>query len=529
MSIPAGSLCLLLHAHLPYVRHPEHEDFLEEHWLFEAITETYVPLLRAFERLEDEGVPFRITMTVTPPLVAMLGDPLLQDRYLRRLERLLELAGREVAGNAADTPVGRLSRYYRGELLETRAYVRDRWGGNLLNAFRSVQDRGSVELITCTATHGYLPLMSTDNARRAQIRVGVEAYRRAFGRSPRGIWLAECAYDEGIDALLKENGIEYFFADSHGLLLGDPRPALGIHAPVMTPHGVAVFARDMESSKQVWSSKEGYPGDPVYREYYRDLGYDADEDYIRPYLPAGGLRRSLGFKYYRVTGDVELHQKAYYDRDAAAERTAVHAGNFLFNRQAQARWLRGGLDRPPIIVSPYDAELFGHWWYEGPRFLEDLLRKAGRQGELELITASDYLDRDPDIQVQEPSPSSWGAEGYSMVWLNGGNCWFYRHQHEAERRMEELAARCPNASGVLAEALDQAARELLLAQSSDWAFIVTTGTTVPYAVRRFKEHLHRFQRLADAVESGHPDPGVVASVRGEDPIFPWLSHRVYQA
>ncbi len=528
MSAPVGYLCLVLHAHLPWIRHPEHAEFLEEDWLFEAITETYVPLLRSFERLEDEGIPYRATITLTPPLVAMLADPLLQARYRHHLEKLRELAALEVERHAVDTPQGRLARFYQEWLRDTHAYIFEHWAGDLAQAFRGVQERGGIELITCTATHGLLPLMHDERARRAQVRVGAQAYARAFGRPARGIWLAECGYDHGIDQVLAESGLQYFFLESHGVLHGEPRPVLGLHAPVRTPAGVYAFARDEESSRQVWSSKEGYPGDAEYREFYRDLGFDAPYEYIRPYLHADGVRRAVGFKYHRVTGGVELHQKEFYDPDAARERAALHAGNFMFNRQAQVRWLDGGLDRPPIVVSPYDAELFGHWWFEGPMFLEYLFRKiACDQDELELVTASDYIDRHPVVQEQEPNPGTWGNEGFQKVWLDGGNAWFYRHQHHAERRMEQLADRFPDARGELKQALDQAARELLLAQSSDWAFIVSMGTAVPYALRRFKEHIARFTQIADAVDAGRVDAGEVALLRGVDPPFPWLDYRVY--
>ena len=525
---PAGYVCLVLHSHLPFVRHPEHEDFLEEDWLFEAITETYVPLLRAFERLDAEGVRYRVTVGVTPPLAAMLGDPLLQGRYRRHLAALRELAAREARGNPESTPVGRLGRFYRAFLDETAEYVEGRWNGNLLDAFRAARERGSVELLTSTATHAFLPLLGSERARRAQIRVGRESYRRAFGADPQGIWLGECAYARGVDRLLAEEGIDYFFLDGHGILYGEPRPAYGVFAPVQTPYGCHAFARDGESAREVWSSKVGYPGDPLYREFYRDLGWDADYDYIRPYLHADGVRRGVGLKYYRVTGDVPLDRKDYWDPYAARERAALHARHFHGRRVEQCRRLSPHMDRPPLIVSPYDSELFGHWWFEGPWFVEDLLRRAAETpGEIEAVTPSDYLDRHPRVQEQEPCPSTWGAEGYSTVWLNGANAGVYRHLHHAERRMERLLERFPAAAGAEKAALDQAARELLLAQSSDWAFIVTHGTSVPYAVKRVREHLAEFNQLADALEGGSVDPAQVARLREKGSIFPWLDYRVF--
>ena len=523
-----GSLALVLHAHLPFVRHPEHENFLEEDWLFEAITETYVPILRACERMDEDGVRYRMTIGVTPPLAAMLGDELLIARYRRYLANLRALVEKEVAGHRAASPLGKLARFYQAFLRETHAYYEERWHGDLLAAFRDAADRGSVELVTCTATHGFLPLMSSDTVRRAQVRVGVEAFRRVFSRQPHGIWLGECAYQPGVDELLAENGIDYFFLDAHGILHGDPRPVYGVFAPVQTPAGCHAFARDSQSSRQVWSSREGYPGDPIYREFYRDLGFDADYAYIKPHLHSDGVRRNTGLKYYAVTGDVALHQKAYYDPEAAIERAALHAGHFLFHRQAQARYLAFGMDRPACIVAPYDAELFGHWWFEGPMFLEFLCRKAAfDQDEIALLTPTDYLERHPSVQLQEPSASTWGAEGFNRVWLNPQNAELYRHQHRAERRMVRLAQRFPDARGVEKEALDQAARELLLLQSSDWAFIVTTNTSVAYAVKRLREHLQRFHALAEALENGTVERSRVEEMRFRDAIFPWLDYRVY--
>lgn len=528
MSADRGLLCFVLHAHLPYIRHAEHEEFLEEDWFFEAITETYVPLLRMLERLDADGIRYRLSMSLTPPLAAMLGDDLLQRRFRRYLHRRIELSEREAKGNEPTTPLGKVAHFHRDWFAETSEYVEDRWGGKLLNAFAEARARGGLEILGCTATHGLLPTMSTREARRAQVATGVESYRRLFGEGPRGMWLAECGYDDGVDELLAESGVEYFFGDSHAVLHGDPRPALGLHAPVRTPAGVYCFPRDPESSKQVWSAVEGYPGDPDYREFYRDLGYDAGYEYIRPYLHPDGLRRGIGLKYHRITGDVQLHEKELYDPEIAAERARVHAENFVFNREAQARWIAGGMEQPPLIVSPYDAELFGHWWFEGPLFLEQVLRKAATDAPgLDLITAGDYIDQGIPVQEQEPNASTWGDEGFFKVWLNGGNAWFYRHQHQAERRMSELARKFPDAEGTLKQALDQAARELLLAQSSDWAFIVTMGTTVPYAVRRFKTHAHHFQQLASAIERGQVEPSLVKSITGEDPVFPWLDYRVY--
>jgi len=522
-----GYLSLVLHAHLPFVRHPEYEHFLEEQWFFEAMTETYIPLLRVFETLAGEGVPFRLTMSLTPPLLSMMSDPLLQERYSRHLRRLLELAEKEVERTRWLPEFHHSALMYRENFAFARWFYEEKYGRDIITPFRRLQQQGHLELITCGATHGYFPLMLQREAVRAQVRIAVEQYTRFFGRPPRGIWLPECGYHPGDDEILREYGIRFFFTDAHGILHASPRPKYGVFAPVYCPSGVAAFGRDLESSKQVWSAQEGYPGDPYYREFYRDIGYDLEYDYIRPCIHPSGLRVHTGIKYHRITG--KTADKQPYIPWIARERAAVHAGNFMFNREKQIEYLVEIMDRRPIVVSPYDAELFGHWWFEGPQWLDFLLRKiAYDQQNIELISPIDYLAIYPRNQVSTPSESSWGYKGYNEVWLEGSNDWIYRHLHQAAERMTELANRFPEADGLLRRALNQSARELLLAQSSDWAFIMKTGTMVEYAVKRTRDHISRFLRLYDQINANAIDEFYLSDLEYKDNIFPDLDYRVYQ-
>ena len=525
--MPTGHLMLVLHAHLPFVRHPEDPHFLEEHWLVEAITETYIPILHRMETLANEGVRARLTMTWSPPLCEMLADPLLQERYRHRTARLLELAEQEVPAKA-NTPFAEAAVMYRDHLRFCLLQV-ERWSGNFLHWVRHLMERGVIEPITCTATHGFLPLMLTQESRRAQIEIAVTNYQKHFGRPPAGIWLAECGFVPGVDELLAEAGIRFFFVDTHGIYFGEPRPRYGVYAPVYTPSGVAVFGRDPESSRSVWSSETGYPGDPNYREFYRDLGYDGEYDYVRGFLHPDGVRRNLGLKYHKVTGKIPLHEKHPYVPTPAFGKAMEHGADFVNQRIIQARHLGDIIQRTPTIVSPYDAELFGHWWFEGPQFIESIFRAAQATGhELLPMTGSEVLADSPVNQVVMPSASSWGDAGYNGVWLNPTNDWIYRHLHMAELRMADLARRFPDATGDLKRALDQCARELLLAQSSDWAFIMTTGTTVPYAVRRTKDHISRFTDLHDMILGNRIDPTAVDAIAWRDNIFSEIDYRIYR-
>src|SRR5436190_2714017 len=573
--MPIGYFSLILHAHLPFVRHPEYPEFLEEDWLFEAITEVYLPLIYIFQTLHEAGAAPRLAINVSPPLCEMLADELLQTRYTRHLENLLELAKKEERRTrSADTAFSEAAKMYVRNLSSSLDLWNNRYKRNLINAFRELQDEGVLEIITCGATHGFLPLISTLEARRAQIEVAVANYKKHFGRQPRGIWLPECAYEPGIEDLVKAAGIEYFIADTHAILYGDPRPRFGVHAPVMCDNGVAVFARDVDTSRQVWSAEVGYPGNHLYREFYRDIGWDAPLEMLRPHLHEDQARRHLGLKYHRITGkDVPQNKKQPYIPSLARDKAGENASHFIGERIAQARKLTETFEgRPPLVVSPYDAELYGHWWFEGPLFLDFFFRKLHwDQSEIAAVTPGDFLDSGLPIQVQQPSASSWGENGYYKVWLNEKNAWMYPFQHDAERKMTEvankLAVQSPefkvqgSGSGsnfelgtlyseLLLRVANQLARELLLAQSSDWAFQIYQGTTVEYSARRFRSHIHRFDLLykmlserpargvpAGASPSGVPLAGgqfltgeqldLLTEIEYRDTIFPEIDFRVY--
>jgi 1,4-alpha-glucan branching enzyme len=529
MSSPKGYLAIVLHAHLPYVRHPEFEEFLEEDWLYEAVVETYLPLLDRFLRLLDEGVDFRFSMVCTPSLASMLSDPLLKRRTLRRLDTLVELAGREVDRTFGQGQFHELAHFYLERFLSLRRLYVERLGGDVLAGLRQLMDAGALEVMTCAATHGFLPLLQVvPRMVEAQLSLGVQAYRHFFRRSPRGIWLPECAYYPGLDRLLEKEGIRFFLVDSHGLVHGVPRPVCGVYAPIYTPSGVAAFARDPESSKQVWSSKEGYPGDFNYRDFYRDIGYDLDFEYVRPYIQPTGLRKFTGIKYHRITGATD--QKEPYAPQVALDMAATHAGNFLFNREKQVEHLLSRFGREPVVVAPYDAELFGHWWFEGPDFLYYLAKKLHYDtGDVKLTTPMEFIERHPVNQRAEPDASSWGDKGYYDVWLNASNDWVYMHLHEIGRRMVEMANCFPEADGVLRRALNQCARELVLAQSSDWAFLISTGTAVDYSTRRTKNHVGRFLKLHDQIVWNRIDEGYLAELEEHDNLFPWIDYRLYRS
>ena len=554
-----GYVSFVLHAHLPFIHHPESDDYLEESWLYEAISETYLPLLKYFKMLVDEGVKFRITMSMTPPLLSMLDSKLLQQKYIKYLENLIELSEKEIKRTTFNQKMNNLSHYYFERYSEDLRLFRDVFNCDIISQFKHFQDIGVLEIITCGATHGYFPILYVNEKTvRAQIAVGVQTYERFFGRKPRGIWLPECGYVPEADKYLREFGLDYAIVESHGVLYANPTPIYGTLAPIVSPDGFTVFGRDMESSRQVWSSINGYPGDFNYRDFYKDIGYETDYEYIKPYIAHNGVRVHTGIKYHRITGKTD--NKDIYDIGWAKDSAEKQAGHFLNSRTNQIENASKYMDKPPIVLCPYDAELYGHWWYEGPYWLYILFKKIYYdECNFELITPSEYIDKYPLIQQCTPCRSSWGANGYSEVWLNPSNDYAHKHLHKAGDRMCELAYNFRNVKPDLdnleqeiselrknkknvtkitstkkyknlklqLRALNQAARELLLLQSSDWLFIITNNTMVDYAHRRIKDHTGRFTRLYNELNSGKIDKKFLEEIELKDAIFPDIDYRIY--
>jgi 1,4-alpha-glucan branching enzyme len=523
-----GYLLLLLHAHLPYIRYPEHEQHLEELWLHEAIIESYIPLLTVFDDLLNDKIDFRITLSFTPSLLEMLGDELLMQRFQRFLNSRIELAERELSRTRSEPALGRLARMYHEGFLRTKNLFENTYRKDLISAFRAIYHSGKVELITSAATHAYLPLhMSEPDSIRTQIALGVKTFRQHFNTKPSGIWLPECGYAPGLDANITEAGINYFFLESHGLLSASPRPKKSIYRPVRTPSGAVAFARDTESAKQVWSSLDGYPGDFDYRDFYRDIGFDLDHEYLRPYLP-GGTRTFTGMKYFRITGKTD--SKKLYDPEQGLRKAALQAEHFMREREKQVLFLREKLKTRPLITAAYDAELFGHWWYEGPAWLRFVLSNLSLQKRpFRFITPSEFCAANRVLETVTPSASSWGKSGYSAVWLDPSNSWAYRHLKKASKRMSELSRQHRNAEGLMERALNQALRELLIAQASDWPFMMKMDSAAQFAEIKFREHISNFFMLCGDICLGRLKETAVESLEKKTNIFRNIDFRTFTA
>ena len=522
-----GNVAIVLNAHLPFVRQPDYPRFLEERWLFESLSETYLPLLRLFGRLEAEKVPWRLTMAISPTLTAMLGDALLRERYAAWLGMQLELAEREVERTRDDPAIAPLALAYRELYTQNLEDFTVLHGGNVLAALDFYYKKGRLELMTSAGTQAFLPLYQAHpEALAAQVESAVVSFRSTFGRSPSGFWMPQLGWYPGVEEVLGAYGLQYTVVSTRGALLGTPTPIHGSYAPVSCPNGFTAFIRDVAATESVWSEAEGYPADPAYRDFYRDIGFDLPLDYIGPYIEQNQIRTFTGFKYWAVTGHGA--DKLPYDPAHASAKAVEHAENFLYSRARQARKAQPLMEHPPLMVAPYDAELFGHWWFEGPQWLEALFRKAQGTSELRFVTLAEHRREHPESFESVPELSSWGEGGYAGAWIEKSNDWVYRHAFKMIERMVELAERFPDESGLRERVLNQAAREVLLVQASDWPFLLKAGKSGSFARKQVEDAVTNFTRIYEMLCANTVGTEWLTRLEKRNNIFPAINYRVFR-
>jgi 1,4-alpha-glucan branching enzyme len=560
-----GYFAFVLHSHLPYVlahgRWPHGMD-----WLSEATAETYLPLIRILNELKGEGIKPKLTVDISPVLCEQLADASFREEFAAYLYQKIKAAqhdAKEFYKYNQDNMLRNArfwEKFYGDALIQFNEL-----GGDVIGAFRKLQDDGCLEIMTCGATHGYYPLLSRDESLQAQTKMAVKNYKKHFGRYPRGIWLPECAfrpryewspavpingrYDaylrKGVDEFLTESGLDFFIIDS-ALLKGGrsigiyidrfealkrlwgqfeaqykprhedkektPREVYLVSSAVEGKKPTAVFTRDPETGLLVWSGEHGYPGDGHYLDFHKK-------------------RFPGGHRYWAVTSaKSDLADKVEYFFSSAQERIPENSDHFAGKiHDILTGYSQGG--RAGILVAPYDAELFGHWWFEGPLFLKAVIKKIALNPDIDLTFLYEHIDRVSPSDVISIPEGSWGEGGHHYIWLNQDTEWTWKRIYECEEEMCRLARRYEGnkdaVDGDLIEVLKQAARELMLMSASDWQFLISTWAARDYAELRLSEHYVNFKRLADMADKKFrgeiPSPGeweFFNDCRKRDALFP---------
>ncbi|HCC36133.1 MAG TPA: DUF1957 domain-containing protein [Treponema sp.] len=523
-----GVISLILNAHLPFVRNfPVSDDGAgfspEESWFFEALSETYLPLLGVFDRLESDHVPFRVGLSLSPLLCQMLEDNYLLEKYLVYTDRQIEFGWREIERTTGQPELAGLARMYLDAAVERRFSFTERYEKNILKAFDYYQRKGKIEILGTPATHAFLPfLYPCAEAIQAQLETSLGCYRQYFGRHPQGLWLPEMGWSSGLEPYLRSYNYSYTIADTHGFVFGQPSPTRGSFYPVKTPSGIFILSRDFYAGEALG----GMIGAP-YCDSNRDAGYDLPSEKVSPLVGSNGIRIRSGFRYWAYASQ---GQYTVYDPAAAQDKTSEHARIFLETLSARLEKAAQYMKEIPVCLCACNADSFGRFWYEGPQFIEALFRMSGGYRGIQFLTPSEYLCK-MDITAVEtsiPEFSSSGVNGYAETWLDSSNDWMYRHLFRAQDRMTELAQRFPDDSGLKERALNQAARELLLAQASDWPKLLYRQESTEFARSQIEEALRNFTTIYEALGSNYISTEWLTKLEKRHNVFPNINYRVFR-
>lgn len=471
----APRLVFALHAHLPDVRWPDVQDPWPVDWFFEALRDAYIPLTEVFEGWARDGLPVSVVLSVSPTLLSMLQDSDLVEAFVRRqtnLQRLAEALGDRILMEGWDSCLKRF----------------EAWDRDLSTRWLALNDAGVLDLHTTAATHGLLPLLNAIDPRLAmgQVRSGLREFEARMGRPASGFWLPECAFGPELEPILTDCRVPAFFVDVHGAT----GARFGTGSPIQCPTGPVAFPRDPGCALRVWSPDFGFPSRPMYRDFHLDSS-DRISNALRARFNLPADRRPLGFKRHRVT-DRHRDDKLPYDPQAASRQVDRDAGLFLEAARQDAQQFEVSWGRPWVGSAPFDAELFGHWWFEGVQWLDLTVRRGARAG-FKFASTSDILRSGLPVEVRSPRTSSWGRGGHHQTWLSSPNAWV---QDEVERVGRSLLAWTDQARleaarpDPMGDALAEAA---MLVQASDWPFLMVGDAFPDHAKERVRRAIDRFE------------------------------------
>lgn len=490
-----GSFCLVLHSHLPWL--PHHGSWpVGEEWLYQAWAHSYLPVVDLLRRFAEEGRRDVLTLGVTPVLAAQLDDPYALRAFhdwLGTWQLRAQYAG--VRWRGGDPLLAELAATEHRAACWAIEEFETRWRHGFSPVLRSLVDGEVIELLGGPVTHPFQPLLR-EPIRRFALETGLADTALRIGHRPAGIWAPECGFAPGMERDYAAAGVQRFLVDG---------PALRGETHAARPVGdssVVCFGRDLEVTYRVWSPRAGYPGHAAYRDFHT-------------------FDHPTGLKPSRVTGkQVPPEAKQPYDAELAAAVVAKHAKDFVEVVVARLRELRTRHRGPSLVVAAYDTELFGHWWHEGPAWLETVLRELPAAG-VEVTTLRQALDRHVGEPVELPA-SSWGSGKDWRVWDGEQVGDLVQAGALVQKELLDLPA-----PGLARDpALDQTVREALLALSSDWAFMVTKDSAADYARRRATVHGERFAELAGLLRSGRHAVARAEELRAEDGPFGHLDARM---
>ena len=525
----------MLDAHQAYIYHPGDEGkkySAENGMLFQAISGTYIPLLNMLSSLENDKIQFKIAMVFSAPLCTLLSNPFVQQQYIEWLDRRIELGHKEVERCKDNPALSSCVKLCLEKAKQDRLDFTERYEQNLLKYFGMFAKKGYIELLATTGTYVFLPHYSDmPEIVSAQIETGLYAQKHFFGTSADGFWLPYMGYYSGIERILRSYGVNYMVLDSQSLLFSESQPVNGLFTPARCSNSVAVFGRD--SDDQI-ASDDSFIHNALYRDQMHDIGYELSADQLSGFYEKGSERQPTGYRYWcrsdmsddEEPGEVHDNENIY-DPEKAIKQAESDAELFLAKKDERLTAASGMIDVPDVsLVCSYNAEMFGQVWYEGIYWLEQVIRKASAHN-IKITGFENLLDNNFNLQKITPYPSAAFGAGYGEDLLDSTNSWMMRYVRKASERMVELAGFFPDDTGLKARLLNLGAKELMIAQSSEWAKMIHEGWNPEYAEARFRESILSFTRVFDSLGSNTVSTEWLTKLEHAHPIFPWMNYRIF--
>lgn len=522
------NLAFLVIGHQGYIRHIEDENAygLENDILFSSISQTYLPLLDMLHRLESENLSFRISLVLSPTLCELLADPIVQQQYIEWLDKKICLGEKELV-RCAENP--ELLKNVKNCLLKAKKNKEDfteKYNQNLLKEFSDFAQKGFLELLATCGTYTFLPHYSDmREVLNAQVEAGLYSHRRFFGTAPDGFWLPFMGYAKGIEEVLAAYGLSYTIIDSNGFFLGKPVPKKGIFAPVRFEgtSSLVLFTQDAETPEDI-IGENGFMRNPVYLDGKKDIGFELSAGDLTDFIAEGAARIPTGFCYWAKKDD----SCAVYDPDAAMAQVKADAEKFVKAKKEKLSKAHEILKENVSLVCTVDAEVLGREWVEGIDWLENVIRNSiSGEDKIELTGCGSLLGDRYSLEKVAPYPSAAFGGAYGEDLLDSTNNWMLRYTRKMSERMIDLSDRFPTDTGLKIRLLNLGAKELMLAQSCEWAMMIHRGVFPDYAAERFKESIKSFMIVFDALGSNTVSTEWLTKLEKKHVLFPWMNFRIF--
>ncbi|MCR4939954.1 MAG: DUF1957 domain-containing protein [Treponemataceae bacterium] len=509
------SLVINIVFHNPYIRHIDGDNVSKNSVLFTAISDVYLPILNMFADLEAEGIPFKVNMVISPVLCTMLADPVIQQQYIEWQERIIALGEAETSKYKSDDPRHDLAVNYLEKAKQNLKDFQETLNQDILSKIKYYVNHGNIELMATAATYSFLPhYVDMPEAVQAQIETGMQIHKSFFGIVPEGFWLPYMGYVPNLESIIRPYGFNYSIVDTHSLLFANPLPKAGIFSPVRCNNSLALFACDYEKN-------EGYKKAGVYRNQEKDEGFEADEEYLKNTLGDINSRFKTGYKYYS-------NEDSVYDMGLAFAQAEHDAEAFLNEKSDKLKEASVLMDGSDVsLVCSFEGSFFGGSWYEGVEWLNQILRKASWNNDLELATCSELIENQYSLPLISPFPGASLGTGYGECLLDSSNSWMIRYVRKACERMIDLSVRFSDDSGLKARSLNLAAKEVLLAMAGDWPMMLHDGDMPEYAEERFKESVSAFSTVYDSLGSNSISTEWLTRMERNHPLFDIMNYHVF--